>query len=361
MQGVINVRFTNHARAKRVLNTIPNLQVGEQVIVDTAEGRRIGTVSIAMRPMLKSELDTIEEKVVRVALAEDIEQATANEIDEAKAFTICRNYIDQHRLEMQLVSSEYTLDDRKLIFYFTADGRVDFRDLVRELAAEFKTRIELRQIGVRDDAKLNGGIGVCGRELCCSTWMNEFSPVSIRMAKEQNISMNPTKVSGACGRLLCCLNYENEAYKENRKLVPKPGSIIEYQGTKYRTGQQDILGLKLSVQTEGLDGSWSDPFMIDAEEIGFGEEKRKGSYNALHQKGDIPTQEFLDLGLPQSCCKQMQGLEESACQSESCPKQEIDLDDNVLVASSDTPVDDIDSEVKPAEKKKPRYILPEDI
>lgn len=250
-------------------------EVGDQVMVQIDEGIMMGVVSESLIncPCLKK--NNVIGKVIRFATSEDLADYLDLQAETDEAFRVCRDLIDSHNLEMNLVSAYFPQDERKLIFYFTAEGRVDFRALVKDLAAYFRMRIELRQIGVRDDAKMNGGLGVCGRELCCTSWMNQFEPVSIRMAKQQNIAMNPTNVSGACGRLLCCLAYENETYKVNKKLLPKVGSSWNHQGVKVKVSQLDVLGLKLTVQPERPDGSLGDPYIIDAEEIGFGEAKRR--------------------------------------------------------------------------------------
>ena len=166
-------------------------------------------------------------KVMRIASEEDLRHAEENRKKEREAFASCLQKIRDHNLEMKLIDVEYTFDNNKILFYFTADGRVDFRELVKDLAAVFKTRIELRQIGVRDESKMMGGIGVCGRVLCCSSYLGEFQPVSIKMAKEQGLSLNPTKISGTCGRLMCCLKYEQDAYEQIIKRAPKMGAIVE--------------------------------------------------------------------------------------------------------------------------------------
>lgn len=371
MSGIVSVRCSNYARAERYLANNIQVEVGDQVVVKSREGERFGIVSSAKRPQLESESGTIEGVLCRIASPEDIAKAKQNEIEEAEAFKVCRDLIDARNLEMHLVSAAYTHDEGKLIFYFTADGRIDFRDLVRELATEFRTRIELRQIGVRDDAKMNGGMGVCGRELCCSSWMEEFTPVSIRMAKEQNISMNPTNVSGACGRLLCCLHYENDAYRENKKLLPRPGSYLDHDGQKVRVAQQDILGLRLTVQAENSDGTRGDTYTIDAEEVGYGEAKRKGKYEADYEKGDIKKQRFISKPCG-GCCSEHS--EENASDSRCCQEQGWDLSDNTLVASQDYEVyveehvelDKVSSEVQYEQgheqdvPRRPRYIILED-
>lgn len=274
MSGTCDIRFRDGARTYRFDPGTLTLRVGDKVITDTAQGRELGIVASAKRPVTPQEQHISFRHVIRIATPEDLATYEENLREEQEAFRVCRDMIDQHQLEMNLVAAEYTIEDRKLLFYFTADGRVDFRDLVRDLASYFRLRIELRQIGVRDDAKKNGGMGICGRELCCSSWMNAFVPVSIRMAKDQNISMNPTKVSGMCGRLLCCLNYEHEAYRTNRKLLPKQGAMINTPDGMAKVVGMDIPGLKVTLLPELPDGSWGQQYTVAAETIGFGEKRR---------------------------------------------------------------------------------------
>jgi len=202
------------------------LSVGDGVIVETSRGVEFGTVVAGPRDVPDEEVVGALKKVLRRAGDIDMEQLRANQEKETRAYEICTEKITSHGLPMKLVDVEQTFDGNKIIFYFTADGRIDFRELVKDLAAVFRTRIELRQIGVRDEAKMMGGLGCCGRELCCATWLSDFSSVSIRMAKEQNLSLNPTKISGICGRLMCCLKYENEAYEQARECFPEPGKRV---------------------------------------------------------------------------------------------------------------------------------------
>lgn len=199
----------------------------ERVIVETARGLEIGIVANGNKMVKEAEIVPPLRPVVRVATEADIKHAEENKIKEAEAFEICKKKIVEHKLDMNLVEAEYTFDNAKLLFYFTSDGRVDFRDLVKDLASVFRTRIELRQIGIRDEAKLLGGLGVCGRPFCCSSFLSDFVQVSIKMAKEQNFSLNSAKISGACGRLMCCLRYEHETYEEAIKMTPPLGSTVK--------------------------------------------------------------------------------------------------------------------------------------
>ena len=199
---------------------------GQNVVVETARGIEFGEVVTSPRSVSDQQIVAPLKKVVRIATEEDEQRAAFNARREEEAFRICQEKVLKHKLEMKLVSVEYTFDNSKIIFYFTANGRVDFRELVKDLASVFKMRIELRQIGVRDEAKMLGGLGSCGRPICCGAFLGDFQPVSIKMAKEQNLSLNPTKISGQCGRLMCCLKYEQETYEQTLKRVPRVGKDI---------------------------------------------------------------------------------------------------------------------------------------
>ncbi|MGI6176011.1 MAG: PSP1 domain-containing protein [Christensenellales bacterium] len=221
MTRVIGVRFK---RAGKMYYFNPkDLEVGrgDHVVVETARGIEMGEVVVAPREVEDDHVVAPLKDVVRVATKSDLKNAADNEERERQASAVCQKKIAQHRLDMKLVDVEYTFDNSKIIFYFTAEGRVDFRELVKDLAMQFKMRIELRQIGVRDEAKMLGGLGKCGQPICCGTFLGEFHPVSIKMAKEQNLSLNPTKISGLCGRLMCCLKYEQAYYEGMRKKMPK--------------------------------------------------------------------------------------------------------------------------------------------
>ena len=203
-----------------------DIKRGEHVIVETARGIEYGTVIVEPKEVPDEKVIQPLKPVLRVATPKDDEQETENKAKEKEAFEICLEKIKKHELPMKLIDAEYTFDNNKVLFYFTADGRIDFRELVKDLASVFKTRIELRQIGVRDETKIVGGIGICGRPLCCHTHLSEFVPVSIKMAKEQNLSLNPTKISGVCGRLMCCLNHEEETYEELNRKLPNVGDFV---------------------------------------------------------------------------------------------------------------------------------------
>lgn len=226
MPRVIGVRFR---RAGKVYHFDPGeikIDTGTSVIVETARGLEMGEVVYGEKELSESELVTPLKKVLRIAREADYRRAAENKKKEDEALPRCQAQIERHSLNMKLVGAEYTFDRSKVIFYFTSDERVDFRELVKDLASIFKTRIELRQIGVRDEAKLKGGVGPCGRSFCCTSFLEEFAPVSIRMAKDQNLSLNPTKISGVCGRLMCCLRFEMNAYGDGRAEMPQPGEEV---------------------------------------------------------------------------------------------------------------------------------------
>lgn len=224
---VIGVRFKPAGKTYYFDPNGFSIKQGDHVIVETARGMEYGEVVMGKRPIETEQFKKPIKEVIRIATDEDTERYMNNKEYEKEAYQICLQKIAEHKLEMKLVEVEYTFDGNKILFYFTADGRIDFRELVKDLATIFRTRIELRQIGVRDEAKTLGSIGVCGRSLCCSQFLEEFVPVSIKMAKEQGLSLNPSKISGACGRLMCCLKYEQDTYEEILKVTPKQGALVK--------------------------------------------------------------------------------------------------------------------------------------
>ena len=232
MIKVVGVRFKKAGKVYYFDPTDLNIQKGDYVIVETARGIEFGECVIAIKEIDESEIIATLKSVIRIADSKDIAKHNENKAKESSALNICLKKIKEHGLEMKLIDVEYTFDNNKVIFYFTADGRIDFRELVKDLATIFKTRIELRQIGVRDEAKMIVGLGPCGRPMCCSTFLGDFTSVSIKMAKEQGLSLNPTKISGICGRLMCCLNYEQSTYESIRKKLPKQGSIVQTEDGK---------------------------------------------------------------------------------------------------------------------------------
>lgn len=227
MVEIIGVRFSNAGKIYYFDPIGEKVKLGEMVVVETARGIELGRVSIPNREIPDEEIVAPLKPIIRVATEEDLKKSENDKIREKEAFKIAADLIREHKLKMKLIDVEYTFDDSKILFYFTADGRIDFRDLVRSLASVFKIRIELRQIGVRDEARMLGSIGICGRPLCCSTFLDDFRPVSIKMAKEQGLSLNPTKISGTCGRLMCCLQYEQAAYEDALKTIPYRGTEVE--------------------------------------------------------------------------------------------------------------------------------------
>lgn len=226
MIKVIGVRFRTAGKIYFFDPVRFDIKKGDHVIVETARGVEFGTVVNDPKEVEEEQVIQPLKPVLRIATQKDVEQEAANKLKEKEAFKICLEKIQKHQLDMKLIDAEYTFDNNKVLFYFTADGRIDFRELVKDLAAVFKTRIELRQIGVRDETKIVGGIGICGRPLCCHTHLSEFLPVSIKMAKEQNLSLNPTKISGVCGRLMCCLKHEEETYEELNRRLPNVGDYV---------------------------------------------------------------------------------------------------------------------------------------
>ena len=214
MIEIVGVKFKKAGKVYYFDPAGAQLELGTSVIVETARGIELGEIAIANRPAKEESIVTPLKPVIRTATKEDLKQVELNQKKEKEAFQICLDKIAKHKLNMKLIDVEYTFDQNKILFYFTADGRVDFRDLVKDLASVFRTRIELRQIGVRDEAKMLGGLGICGRKLCCASHLGGFEPVSIKMAKEQNLSLNPTKISRTCSRLMSCLKYEQNAYED---------------------------------------------------------------------------------------------------------------------------------------------------
>ena len=233
MVKVVGVRFRQAGKIYYFDPADFELEVSNHVIVETARGVEMGTVLIAPKEVEDEQVVSPLKPVIRIATEEDEAVVEKNREKEKEAFAICKEKILKHELDMKLVGAEYTFDGNKLLFYFTADGRIDFRELVKDLAAVFRTRIELRQIGVRDETKILGGVGICGRPLCCATYLSDFVPVSIKMAKEQNLSLNPTKISGVCGRLMCCLKNEQETYEYLNGRMPSVGeTVTAADGTK---------------------------------------------------------------------------------------------------------------------------------
>lgn len=247
---IVGVRFK---KAGKIYYFSPNGSIynsGDKIIVETARGLELGSIAIANREIDESEIIATLKPILRPAGEDDIKNYEENKLMAKEAGQVFEKKSIEHNLEMVLMGTEYTLDRNKLIFYFTAEGRIDFRELVKDLAAIFRTRIELRQIGVRDEAKNLGGLGCCGRPLCCSTWLGDFQSVSIKMAKDQNLSLNPTKISGICGRLFCCLKYEHEVYEEMLSVMPAPGSRVKTPDGEGKVLDVFVLTEELKVQID---------------------------------------------------------------------------------------------------------------
>lgn len=254
MTEIIGVRFKSVGKIYYFSPDGKTVETGTKVIVETARGIECGETVFGNRMANDEEIVQPLKPIIRIATEEDIEQIERNKIVEKDAITIFDEKIVKLGLNMSLVDVECTFDNSKLLFYFTAENRVDFRELVKELAAVFRTRIELRQIGVRDEAKMMGGLGICGREFCCASFLGDFQPVSIKMAKEQTLSLNPTKISGACGRLMCCLKYEQNGYEELLKITPKIGAIVETPSGKGTVTDCNLISGKLHVKLDQTGG-----------------------------------------------------------------------------------------------------------
>ena len=250
MAEVIGIRFKDNGKVYYFDPSGVSAKLGDYAVVETAHGIECGLVALENSEVDESAIVQPLKKVIRIATAADIKKLEENHEKEQKAFEICEQKILEHKLEMKLISVSYTFDCSKVLFYFTADGRIDFRQLVKDLAAIFRTRIELRQIGVRDEAKILGGLGICGRPFCGATFLEDFQPVSIKMAKEQGLSLNPAKISGTCGRLMCCLKYEQEAYLDLLKKTPKVNAIVMTPSGKGTVIDQNLLTGVLTVRLE---------------------------------------------------------------------------------------------------------------
>ena len=274
MIKIVGVRFRKAGKIYYFDPAGMEIETGTHVIVETARGIEVGTVMIPPREMEEDGVVQPLKPVIRIATEADEITEQKNKEKEKEAFQICLEKIAKHKLEMKLVEAEYTFDNNKLLFYFTADGRIDFRELVKDLASVFRTRIELRQIGVRDETKILGGIGICGRPLCCSTYLSEFIPVSIKMAKEQNLSLNPTKISGVCGRLMCCLKNEEETYEYLNSRLPNVGDYVTtIEGLKGEVQSVSVLRQLVKVIVEVNDEKEIREYKVD--ELKFRPKRRR--------------------------------------------------------------------------------------
>ena len=279
MTKVVGVRFRQVGKIYFFAPGKYSVEVGQHVIVETARGVEYGYVVLGEREVEDEKVVQPLKAIIRIATPEDDEREIKNREKEKEAFNICLEKIAKHKLEMKLIKAEYTFDNNKVLFYFTADGRIDFRELVKDLAAVFRTRIELRQIGVRDETKILGGIGACGRPLCCATYMPEFIPVSIKMAKEQNLSLNPTKISGVCGRLMCCLKNEEDVYEELNRKLPGIGDIVASteDGLKGEVISTNVLRQTVKILVEENDEKEVHEYAVD--QLKFIKKKQKHKNN----------------------------------------------------------------------------------
>lgn len=263
MVKIIGVKFKENGKVYYFDPGTYDIKAGDHVIVETSRSIEYGEVVLPVSEIEEERLVSPLKKVIRVATDADAKQVQQNRKKEKNAFNICSEKIVKHGLDMKLIDVEYTFDCNKILFYFTSGGRVDFRELVKELAAIFRTRIELRQIGVRDEAKLLGGLGICGRGLCCSSHLSDFQPVSIKMAKEQSLSLNPAKISGNCGRLMCCLKYEQDCYDELNKITPKVGAVVSTPAGQGIVWANSILTGKLKVKLDKDDANVLQDFTVN--------------------------------------------------------------------------------------------------
>ncbi|ATD53899.1 PSP1 domain-containing protein [Clostridium chauvoei] len=289
MIKVVGVRFKKAGKIYYFDPKDLDIKKGNYLVVETARGIEFGECVIGLKEIPETDIVAPLKSVIRIAEQEDVDKHKSNKIKEKDALEICLKKIEEHGLNMKLIDVEYTFDNNKVIFYFTADGRVDFRELVKDLATIFKTRIELRQIGVRDEAKMLGGLGPCGRPMCCSSFLGDFASVSIKMAKEQNLSLNPTKISGICGRLMCCLNYEQSTYEDIRKRLPKVGSIVEMSEGQGEVISNNIVKESVKVKYKRVDEEVIEEFKIEDVTI------IKGSYEDSIDESDIK----LEIELPE--------------------------------------------------------------
>ena len=303
MTRVVGIRFQ---KAGKIYYFDPcgfDLETGMHAIVETARGVEMGTVLIPPKDVEDEKVIQPLKPVIRIATDEDEKTIEKNKEKEKEAFEICKEKILKHGLEMKLVNAEYTFDNNKLLFYFTADGRIDFRELVKDLAAVFRTRIELRQIGVRDETKILGGIGICGRPLCCKTYLADFVPVSIKMAKEQNLSLNPTKISGVCGRLMCCLKNEQDTYEYLNSRLPNVGDIVfTKDGAKGEVQSVSVLRQLVKVVIDNGDEKELREYKVD--ELNFRPKKRK------------------DVKITEEELKELEGLEDESVVEEATEQEE---------------------------------------
>ncbi len=294
MIKVVGIRFRSAGKIYYFDPAELDLKAGMHTIVETARGVEMGTVMTDPKEVSDEEVVQPLKPVIRIATEADEKTAEKNREKEKEAYKICLEKIEKHKLEMKLVDAEYTFDNNKLLFYFTADGRIDFRELVKDLAAVFRTRIELRQIGVRDETKILGGYGICGRQLCCHTFLSEFAPVSIKMAKEQNLSLNPTKISGVCGRLMCCLKNEEDTYEYLNSRLPNVGDyVMTNDGLRGEVSSVNVLRQLVKVLVEVNDEKELHEYHV--EDLKFKPRRRKENRKNNSENGKLTAEEMKEL------------------------------------------------------------------
>lgn len=364
MPEVVGVRFHGVGKAYDFELRGLSVEPGDMVVVETKKGLQLGFCADSGKYREERHLFGHLLPILRIASDEDVARYEANTEDEREAFRVCRTKIEEFGLDMNLVDAEYTLDRQKLLFYFTADDRVDFRHIVRELAAIFRCRIELRQIGVRDEAMMSGGVGICGREFCCSSWLDTFVPVSVRMAKTQSLSMNPTKISGSCGRLMCCLKYEQDQYVETKRIAPRTGSIVVTPRGRASVLDVNLLTEAVTVRLEGDESD--DLYRYQIDELDYNKPSRKKQPGVQPREGVQARSERGGEETASSCCS-------SGCKSGCKPeaKSLSDDDETTVVATSLPTPKSAPSEAKPRKQRRigrpakpgfiPHMIKPEDL
>ena len=316
MTKIIGVRFRTAGKVYYFDPKNMEIKRGQHVIVETARGTEYGHVVVGTKEVSREEVVQPLKPVLRIATAEDDEHAKRNREKEREAMAICQKKILKHNLDMKLIDAEYTFDNNKILFYFTADGRIDFRELVKDLAVVFKMRIELRQIGVRDETKILGGVGICGRPLCCHTYLSEFAPVSIKMAKEQNLSLNPTKISGVCGRLMCCLKNEEDTYEYLNSRLPDVGETVTLpDGDKGEVHSVNVLRQTVKVLVEVDDGKEMSEYPVS--ELKFKPKKRKNS-NKENERDTKERKRGKEAHENEDDLKEYQEINENVEASEEC-------------------------------------------
>ncbi len=339
MVSIVGIQLQKNGKIYYFDRNGHEIKPGDFVIADTSRGMDLGEVVIGAREVEEASAPASLKKIIRPATSQDIQHCTENRAREKEAYQICQKKIAEHQLDMKLVSVEYAFDNSKILFYFTANGRVDFRSLVKDLASVFKMRIELRQIGVRDEARMLGGLGACGRPICCGTFLDEFQPVSIKMAKEQNLSLNPTKISGVCGRLMCCLKYEQDHYEQTRKKMPRVGREVSTPDGSGTVTELNIV--KETVRVRIVSGDSSEIKEYPLESISRGSEN---SGVKKTEKGTVPAVDTQN------------AENESEVQPDSASEEEIRIlmsEEEIISDDEEQNADEIPEPAKsPANEKK---------